>query len=81
MTILYYDPKSEPADKLVDRVAHLQEVIDDKVLVVPKDYDVLLHCSVDQLLSVRAMIDSAISELVAEEEPNIEIKSNSKYLN
>ena len=60
MTILYYD-ESQPKEEL-DKIAKgVREVTQDTVIVLPKNYDILLDCSIDQLLTARSIIDTAIS--------------------
>ena len=60
MTILYYD-ESHPKEEL-DKIAKgVREVTQDTVIVLPKNYDILLDCSIDQLLTARSIIDTAIS--------------------
>lgn len=83
MTVIYYDPKSDAfkSEALQNQVTQIQKILDDKVIVLPKDYDIILNCSVDQLLSIKAIIDTAIAEMLQKEQPSTYIESNSKYLN
>lgn len=60
MTILYYD-ESQPKEELYKIVKGVREVTQDTVIVLPKNYDILLDCSIDQLLTARSIIDTAIS--------------------
>lgn len=60
MTILYYD-ESQPKEELYKIAKGVREVTQDTVIVLPKNYDILLDCSIDQLLTIRSVIDTAIS--------------------
>lgn len=60
MTILYYD-KSQPKEELYKIVKGVREVTQDEVIVLPKNFDILLDCSLDQLVSVKSIIDTAIA--------------------
>lgn len=60
MTILYYD-ESQPKEELYKIAKGVREVTQDTVIVLPKNYDILLDCSIDQLLTARSIIDTAIS--------------------
>lgn len=66
ITILYYEEGS-PKEELLHIVQGLQEVTDNKILVLPKKYDLLFNCSLDQLLSVKAIIDTVIGVKFNEE--------------
>lgn len=58
MVVVYYD--KVPVDQLVNMRNHIAQVTDDKVLFIPKDFDILLDCSVSQLQAVKNMIEAAI---------------------
>lgn len=60
MTILYYD-ESQPKEELYKIVKGVREVTQDKVIALPKNFDILLDCSLDQLVSVKGIIDTAIA--------------------
>lgn len=60
MTILYYD-ESQPKEKLYKIVEGVKEVTQDKVIVLPKNFDILIDCSLDQLVSVKGIVDTAIA--------------------
>ena len=60
MTILYYD-ESQPKEELYKIVKGVREVTKDEVLVLPRNFDILLDCSLDQLVSVKGIIDTAIA--------------------
>lgn len=72
MTILYYD-ESQPKEELYKIVKGVREVTQDEVIVLPKNFDILLDCSLDQLLSVKGIIDTAISSKLMTEESKAEI--------
>ena len=68
MTILYYD-ESHPKEELCKIVKGVVEVTQDKVIALPKNFDVLLDCSLDQLVSVKGIIDTAIALKMKMTEP------------
>ena len=72
MTILYYD-ESQPKEELLKIVKSIREVTQDKVIALPKNFDILLDCSLDQLISVKGIIDTAIALKMKLEEPTIDI--------
>ena len=68
MTILYYD-ETEPKEELYKIVNGVREVTQDKVIALPKNFDILLDCSLDQLVSVKGIIDTAITLKMKMTEP------------
>lgn len=72
MTILYYD-ESQPKEELYKIVKGVREVTEDKVIVLPKNFDILLDCSLDQLVSVKGIIDTAITLKLKMTEPDTNI--------
>ena len=72
MTILYYD-ESQPREELYKIVKSVREVTQDKVIVLPKNFDILLDCSLDQLISTKGIIDAAIALKMKMAEPINEI--------
>ena len=61
VSVLYYDDNT-PKDlvkEAADRV--IESLNDTKVLVLPKNFDLLLNCSIDQLVSVRSVLDAALA--------------------
>ena len=72
MTILYYD-ESQPKEELYKIVKGIREVTQDEVIALPKNFDILLDCSLDQLVSVKGIIDTAIALKMKLEEPSIDI--------
>lgn len=68
MTILYYD-ESQPKEELYKIVKGVREVTQDKVIALPKNFDILLDCSLDQLMSVKGIIDTAIALKMKMTEP------------
>lgn len=59
MTIIYYDTNTCRPEQL----EKLTRVVKDKIgaaLFLPKDFDVLLNASEEQLISIRNTIDAAI---------------------
>lgn len=72
MTILYYD-ESQPKEELYKIAKSVREVTQDEVIALPKNFDILLDCSLDQLISVKGIIDTAIALKMKLEEPSIDI--------
>ena len=68
MTILYYDG-SKPKEELYEILKGVREVTQDKVIALPKNFDILLECSLDQLVSVKGIIDTAIALKMKMTEP------------
>ena len=61
LTILYYDATIISVDKLQKQLSKLQEALGTQVIAIPKQFDLMLNCSVDQLIELRALIDTAIT--------------------
>ena len=59
LTICYYDREAK-RDELLKVGQAVQQVAGGQVLMIPKDYDLLLDCSLDQLVSLKAILDTAI---------------------
>ena len=72
MIILYYDTKDMKPDQLQQAVQTLRDVAEDHVVAVPKQFDVLLNASLDQLMMVRTVIDTAMAEMIKSQMPNNE---------
>jgi hypothetical protein len=72
MTILYYD-ETKPKEELHKIVKGVREVTQDKVIALPKNFDILLDCSLDQLISAKGILDTAISLKIQREEPSTNI--------
>lgn len=72
MTILYYDD-SKPKEDLYKIVEGVKEVTQDKIIALPKNFDVLLDCSLDQLVSIKGIIDTAIALKLKMTEPDTNI--------
>ena len=72
MTILYYD-ESQPKEELYKILNDVREVTQDEVIALPKNFDILLDCSLDQLVSVKGIIDTAITLKLKMTEPDINI--------
>lgn len=68
MTILYYD-ELKPKKELYNIVKQIREIVKDEVLVLPKNFDILLDCSLDQLISTKGILDTAITMKMKMEEP------------
>lgn len=61
ITILYYDAKITPVDKLQEQLVQLQKALGTMVIALPKQFDVMLDCSIDQLMQLRTLIDTTIA--------------------
>lgn len=61
LTILYYDAKITSVDKLQKQLSKLQEALGTQVIAIPKQFDLMLNCSVDQLVQLKQLIDTALS--------------------
>ena len=72
MTILYYD-ETKPKEELYKILEGVREVTRDKVIALPKNFNVLLDCSLDQLVSVKGIIDTAITLKMKMTEPTSDI--------
>ena len=71
MTILYYDDtKPDELRKIVERI---KPVVGNDILVLPKNFDILLDCSLDQLVSVKGVVDTAIALKMKLQDPDTEI--------
>ena len=94
VSIIYYE-EGTPVDRIKEVMEQVTPTLVEngyKVLALPKSFDLLLNCSVDQLLSVRALIDMALTTMVnaekftgqvsmgGQEETDDKIIDISKYL-
>ena len=65
MIILYYD-RNDGSGWTPEHLHRFKEAIsktvDDKILLIPKDIDVVLDAPVEQLVALRDYIDKAIKE-------------------
>ena len=68
MTVIYYDT-TYPKEQMYDMVKQVKEITKDEVIMLPKNFDILLDCSLDQLISVKGILDTAISLKLQMEEP------------
>ena len=72
MTVLYYDDNT-PKEELYKMVSGIKEITKDEVIVLPKNFDILLDCSLDQLISVKGILDTAITLKLKMTEPDTNI--------
>ena len=72
MTVLYYDTNT-PKEHLGNMVKQIKEITEEEVIALPKNFDVLLDCSLDQLISVKGIVDTAIALKMQLEEPTTTI--------
>ena len=68
MTIIYYD-ETKSKEEMCEVVKQVKEMLKDEVICMPKNFDVLLDCSLDQLISVKGILDTAISMKISLESP------------
>jgi len=66
MTVIYYST-DYPADHLFKLTKVIKKQLGDDVLFVPKDFEVILDCSVEQLESVKTTIEKAIEKIKQKE--------------
>lgn len=63
MNIILIDTEKYAPDMIQEMVNSIKEFSkEDKWIFLPKDFGVLLDCSIEQLYSVREYIDDAIRE-------------------
>lgn len=63
MNIILIDTEKYTPDRIQEIVDIIKEFSkDDKWIFLPKDFNVLLDCSTEQLYSIRQYIDDAIRE-------------------
>lgn len=71
MTIIYYE-ETKSKEEMYEIVRKVKEVMNDEVICLPKNFDILLDCSLDQLISVKGILDTAISMRIQMESPSTE---------
>lgn len=65
MIILYYDRNDGSGwtpEHLYRFKQAISKAVDDKILLIPKDIDVIFDASAEQLIALRDYIDSALKE-------------------
>jgi hypothetical protein len=62
MTVIYYSAVY-PADQLLKLTKVIKKQLGDDVLFVPKEFDVMLDCSIEQLEVVKTTIEEAIERI------------------
>ena len=60
MNIFLYDIEKNTPKLIQEIVNYIKANIKDDCIFLPKDFDVLLDCSTEQLYSIREQIDNAI---------------------
>ncbi len=66
MTVIYYST-TYPRDRLLKLTKVIKKQLGDDVLFVPKDFEVMLDCSVEQLESIKITIEDAIEKIKQKE--------------
>ena len=66
MTLIYYDTKSMPAKDLQSITTIIRDALGDNVLFLPKEFDVFLDASKEQLLEAKKTIEDALTLKEAE---------------
>lgn len=61
MNILYYDD-SLPKENLMKLVKAIQDKVGFDLIVLPKNFELVLDCPAERLLEIRDMIDKALEE-------------------
>jgi hypothetical protein len=59
MTLIYYDTQT-PKASLYDHMLKIREVVGNDILFLPKDFNVLLQASEEQLLTAKNTIEAAL---------------------
>ena len=62
MNIFLYDTEKYTLETVQEIINYINEEIKSNCIFLPKDFNVLLDCSTEQLYSVREYIDDAIRE-------------------
>ena len=67
ITAIYYDNET-PKEELIRIANDLSEAMpENRIIAIPKNYDLLLNCTIDQLVSIRTIIDTALAIMVSPE--------------
>lgn len=65
VSIIYYDAENPICSEHIQKIAKsIEKVTDTKVIVVPDNISILQNCSVEQLLIIKAQIDSIVQDKV-----------------
>lgn len=70
MTVLYYDGQIS-VSKLGNIVKSIKNITHDEVIILPKNFDILLDVSMDQLVSIKGIIDTAITLKMRDTKSNL----------
>lgn len=62
MTVIYYST-IYPAEQLLKLTKAIKKQLGDDVLFLPKDFEVMLDCSAEQLESIKITIEEAIAKI------------------
>ena len=72
MTVLYYD-NNTPKEHLGKITTQIKDITKDEVILISKNFDILLDCSLDQLISIKGILDTAIALKIQLETPTTTI--------
>lgn len=65
VSIIYYNAENPICSEQMQKIANaVEKVTDTKVIVVPDNISILQNCSVEQLLIIKAQIDSIVQDKV-----------------
>lgn len=65
ITVIYYDANNPICAEKMQKIAKaVEKVTDTKVIVVPDNISILQNCSIEQLLIIKAQIDSIVQDKV-----------------
>lgn len=62
MIVFYYDIGKYDLEGIQNTFNWIKSNVNEEVIAIPKDFDILLDCSTDQLLYIKTRIEKAISE-------------------
>lgn len=65
VSIIYYDAENPICAEKMQKIAKaVEKVTDTKVIVVPDNISIMQNCSVEQLLIIKAQIDSIVQDKI-----------------
>ena len=65
VSIIYYDTENPISAENMQKLAEaVEKVTETKVIVVPDNISILQNCSIEQLLIIKAQIDSIVQDKI-----------------